>query len=580
MHVICLLFFAAAAATEDMAQKGQQAQAFAQANDLNQASLMYEDILKQPMPDWQQAIVLYNLGTIKILQQQWENALQYFHRMPLNAVSFPLLIRYLYQNEGAAYLGRAWSLAARSPDQDLDQQLDFAIQSLRKFKEAAEMDCRMQRLEEERETLNCQPSWDLAHMLAHVRSQIDEIKQQQRKQLLQNADLSASALLLSNGLEQLLAHLRPFERNKEDLHSTPYRHYFISQASTLLPLWQRADQYAFSPEQLKLKNEAEDAYKAALQALEHGNFSQAIDQFQASLAKIKALSSPSDQERLLMEYRLLLINEIGIERIQELLKQQKQLALEKKEAESLKEANAYLEESLQQLKEKREFLARFFLIAAYISLEDFLNPSSKNEAQKNNPALFLKQALQQAQQTLWLTRLFNLSEQAGQAVHDQQLSILRKRQKTVVEQAPLFIEAVLASEKEHFSNAKDRAHCQEHPWKEALPLFEEGSQAAQQAQALLSASHLDSFQAPLQQEQTVQYWRQALKILENPPSSESQQQQQQQQQQTTPSQPKQSPSSAEKTPKSMNEILRLIQEMQLQDQPQSGEKPLEEQHTW
>lgn len=122
----------------NMHQLSQRAQAFWEAGDYGNASLLYEQLLSHSLPEWQQARLLYNLGTIRLAQHQIPEAIELFQKVHPSQLSLPRFGRDLLLNLGIAYLQHAQAL-----DIPFLQQL-YIEQSLKAFDQAAILDCQTQ----------------------------------------------------------------------------------------------------------------------------------------------------------------------------------------------------------------------------------------------------------------------------------------------------------------------------------------------------------------------------------------------------------------------------------------------------
>jgi tetratricopeptide (TPR) repeat protein len=168
----------------------------------------------------------------------------------------------------------------------------------------------------------------------------------------------------------------------------------------------------------------------------------------------------------------------------------------------------------------------------------------------------LQQALDQANHTL---KLFLTSQATtnDSAKKEQSDPDLKKQQEAVLTQAAAFIPAVLKEQERRFQQATDStSSCQQSPWDQVIPLFDHGYRSAQNADEQLGKTPWNGQVIIAYQEQTIQDWQQALKLLLNPPS----------QNMSAP-------------PQQLMDHLRLTQEMYLEDQAQP-EQQIGELHSW
>lgn len=268
-----------------------------------------------------------------------------------------------------------------------------------------------------------------------------------------------------------------------------------------------------------------------------------------SEASIKQISSIDEAKKyqlplLLFDYQLaLLADKITEKSVQQLLQAQKQLT--DFDQEIIKSANADLEKSLVYLQKNQADQAKFFLLAAFDQIE-VLNP-----LKAEMPADVLSQAWMQAHRAKELTQLSGF-------ISDGQSSILQNAQQKVIKQADDFLPAVLTFEKKAFeSKDKKVQRCQKKPWDQVLPLFDKGYLNAQSALTGINQTQT----ALILQTSTLVHWQEALRLLS----------------QSSQNQPE--PQEANLSQQDIDDLLRRIQEMQAEDQPQ--EKPqYQELHSW
>lgn len=156
--------------------EGRQAMALYAAGGDEQAIAWYEVLLKEEMPPWKKALVVYNIATIRLSQHRWNEALKLYRSIPVESIESPLLVRYMKGNEALAYLGQAQML----PPDNNEMALYLIQQSLWHIAEASRIDCQ---LRERFENLTeCVPSDDLKNMSEKAQKLFDAIKQQSLQQ--------------------------------------------------------------------------------------------------------------------------------------------------------------------------------------------------------------------------------------------------------------------------------------------------------------------------------------------------------------------------------------------------------------
>ncbi len=544
---------------DHVAPASRQALAFFAAKDYGQASAIYEYLLKQELPPWQQAILLYNLGTIKLIQGQWEQADHLFQSISIDTISSLLLLRYLKTNKGLVYLRQTELLPASSRSvEDLEEKIYFLQRSLHEFAEAEKIDCYLQKLEDSIES--CVKPTDLHLFSQQAALAIDQIRQQQRNQLLLGEE---GLIVLTEGLQRLLTSFKMSNRTNWLMHL----------GETLLPLWINLKGKALNALQKQLAEEAEALYMRMLQSLQEKEFNQAFQSLQLALQKLtqlqrKNLNIRQQQiQQALVNYQILFTqNSLSLFSLQALIREVKQLGYLFSEQALFQSIIQDLETSFNQLQTDHETITRFFLFHSFYQFQDLVQSEKKTK----DPKVTLEKALQQAKRALHLNRLAQL-EKINEPIQKQIEDILKKAQLQVLQLVQPFLDNVLTLETEHFRQIGviTSQRCQEKPWDQALPLFEEGYHESSRAWNALSQIPTQPLLAQSQQEQTVKNWQQVLQLME----------QQQKISASAAEEDKQTKEEPPETPAHINDIFNLIQEMDTQDTPIKQEVS-KELHTW
>jgi hypothetical protein len=540
---------------------GQQAEALWEARDYTAASQVYEKLLRRSVPSWQQARLLYNLATIRLAQHQTIDALDLLQRLTPNELSLPSFGRNLFINQAIAYWQYVQTLAATASWSSLAEQALFLEQSLQALKQAEILDCQGQRMEEESSTFTCHP-FSLIGQWSKVASlQLHAVHAQQRQAWMASASLEQLASFLSHFLQELAKRLSDLQNQHETLeHSLAA--YFQHQLTSFFPIWNALQQKQFSPDQKASFDQAVAFYLQAQQALNQFDFAAALKEIRQAIEALDPLKFKKNQalQQAYLNYEIFLLQDsISTSGLQRLVDQFNRLKVSGNPSEQLKSIQAQLETSLMDIQTGHTTEARIFLIAGLSPLESLVQQKS------NSPILILQQALRQAQRAL---QLFLLAQvMAEEPPQNRQIpSILNQQQQAILAQAAPFIPAVLNEQKTRFQQATETASgCQQFPWEQVIPLFDQGWQAAERATQQLGDQNLKPQAVVANQKQTIQAWQQALNLMLHPP----------QQNRPSPS----ATTSSSPMPQNLTETFRLIQEMYLEDQSQPA-KSIEELHSW
>lgn len=481
-------------AQEEINNIGLQAEDFYAARDYDQAAGLYERLLKGSLPDWQRALIMYNLGNVRLAQNQWQEALTLYRAIPLNAISSPLLVQYLAFNQGLAYL-----FLSTAPE-DVEQSLYFLQQSNRLLNQTTQIECLQQKDP-------CVPSERITHALEMVSIQTNQTWKQEREQLAKEGS-NIHQVLLVDGLEHVIEHL---DEAIQSSFKQQYISYSLLAAKQLIPLWKEVNN----------QENALKEFETGMALLEKGDLQESLIDLKKALGLIS--EGQEEIDRLFVHFYLTLTERnLNAEEIENLISGMKNHQIDA--------PIPFAESSLEQLKGGHLAAARFFLLKSFITFEEAIG--KKEEV--NTPILILKRSLRDAKWALQFNRLLQVDK-----VNEKQVDVLKDAQDTVVDESQSFIPTVLEKQKE-------TQQCQAQPWVQAIPLFEKGYEYALMAQRDLLH---DPSSVLVLQEQTITYWKQALNLLERPPSSEGQQRNQ--------------------------ETLRSLEEMEAQDKKPTPQPKLE-----
>lgn len=453
-----LIFFSLACQADEVEEIGRQAAAFFAANDYEKAASLYNQLNNRSLPDWQKAIVLYNLGTVKLTQSQFNEAITHFQRVPPKAISFPSLLISLKMNQGLLFLREA----ASPIYPDLNRQQYLLELGLNFLKEAEQLECQIQHLEG---LPSCLPSDQLTFLLPNSRQQVDVLKQKQYEQNLVNGPPSVEFVVQQKAIQSM-------QQLSKQMASSDFPVDLKASYSNYLDEWKK---------RLTDLPDSDQIAKTHFQPFEI--------QLAQFLIRLEAF-----------------VNDIS--NFQSLKQEWENLKTTIPDADQAASISHYLTLSEEQRNHQHPYLSQLFLTQAIVLIEEILTPKQSNP----EPKQVLKQAIRQAQRALQFQQLalLNDASSAEAAVN----SLLKDQQAKTLTAASLFIPSILKFEKTNFN---DKQQCQDTPWDQAVPLFEKGYSSAQQAEQALRQSSL----ALTQQEQTLVNWQPVLPLLDQTASSHS-----------------------------------------------------------
>ena len=115
--IFCFFLSFKLCSKEQKLHLANQAQIAFFSHDYEKAIFLYQSLLKKKNASWQQAIFLYNLGTIKLAQKNGEAALDNYSFINIDKVKNPLLLRSLFFNQVLAHY--RFSLQLLQPNREI-----------------------------------------------------------------------------------------------------------------------------------------------------------------------------------------------------------------------------------------------------------------------------------------------------------------------------------------------------------------------------------------------------------------------------------------------------------------------------
>lgn len=536
---------------ENLLKEHLKAEAYREAGENAAAIDIYQKLLQFPFSPWQRARLLYNLGTMQLSQQLPFESLSLFEKIDLSQLSLPSFGEYLFRNEGIAYLQYADHLASTEPS-SLNIQAIFIKQSLRFLERAKEIDC--QRQAEERQadfTRPCESSFALKAWTDEARLKLNQVFQKKREDWSNHASVESLSVLLE---EQSVDWMNYFEsvgiQQQSQENTSSYISYFYEQAESLASLWKALQQKEFSLSQKNVFEEALGNYQGALGDLKRNDISASIVKWKQLIANLNDLifHDHTELHKAMLSYERALFEETpSLSTLKKIIEKFEHLKEEKVSMKQLEQIKKLLQRSLEAFENKQPIQAQIFFLAGYSQVASLMKekPGSTIE--------ILQGAIQQANRMLELELLSEMIE--GNRERETLLQVLNLQNHLILTQAALFVPAVLKEQKILFHQGKDQqSRCQEYPWVRVIPLYDRGHRIVQQSEKLLGSFESQKIIALL--EQVILNWQQALYLLLHPPSIDL----------SSASQKK-------------GELIRQIQEMYLQDQPQP-QQISEELHSW
>lgn len=444
------------------------AESYFDAKDFEHAAAEYSGIYDDALPPWERAILLYNIGTARLAQGKWEDALKQFQLAALQNAEMPLLNQRLKSNKALALLMLANARDdeikgnANVTDNDFGEALILYRIALTDMDVAGAADCALARAEG---ALDCPPPIFINEMRAEAK----------------------------NRYAQLLKDYASFNEDAEKL-------------GKMNPL-ERALQHLLVFYKLALANEPLD------------------------LPSLQKLST--EQEAL-----------------------NARLPTDSSTKSDYGHAQYYLALSQDALKDNLQQKARIFLEAARFFISSIAQktaPSKKNIAES-----ILESSIAKEEFSLLINRLL---QQGKQSNFKEANELVQLVQRSVINVADDFLDAAVAQQKKAFAGNGDNS-CQCRPWDEVVPLFNAGFLQALGANEILEKRNITpSVMAAVEQmqESTVNNWKEALAKLRAKPTSEKKTAEEKKSEEEKQNQ------NAESGKQELNNVLRLVQDMENDD---------------
>jgi hypothetical protein len=571
---ICFFFLSKLTAMENLQESMQRGADYFSAKNYVEAANIYQKMLAEDLSAWEKSVVTYNLGTALAAQGKQEEAIEILQALSRDKTSAPLLRYRVLRNLALAnfYQGERLSQVPQTFSSPLQDSYFKALYFFKRFLEkiplVQEAECQLLKISGQDE---CQKAYPLGRAATLSKMVMVDLREKARENLMVQAAPPQSLPWLATGLQLLKQDLNfLLENHLTASLENKYRDLFNRHVMSWLPLWkaltiqlQRDKNFFLLERAAKHFNQiaplisksdftaAEASLEIAMEGLEHFmHLLFAQDSFQENIAsllndfslaalqdplefntllflkqKLDKISLPSEHERL----------KAGMEAIENNL----QASFEQLQLLQDLKAQLYFNESFQQL--------RRVLLILHADIHA-------------RPDLVLEAAIGEQRHALAQARLLaRLQESQAQTAREADLFILSS-QEYLLTFSSYFHQAAYAQQLAKFnaraSSVGREERCQFSPWNEVFPLFQQGNRLAKKIVDLVQASSLDLPQLVKTQEKVLDIWQEAFTKMKEPNKTgkcfmESTLQ----------------TSSLQLFQSSFEEMARLIQQMNTQDQP-------------
>ncbi len=540
-----LLLFSRLEALEEVIL-ARQAEAYFEAGEHDKAKALFEKLKQQKLMTWQQERLLYNLGTIALDQGAYQEALHQYASVRFSPESTPFLSRALKTNMAIIYYRQAL-VHLRRPAltlEDYSRILFLLRESLRHIEEAETAACALQKLEGR---IRCVEEQDLKALRKGVKKEQALTAKRYGEAKILETPVKEGLPYLLYGVNQAQGYIDFLERSSLSGElQEGYVKLFYNALASWLPFWDS------QVEKLADLGTAKEKFIEGLAFLEKNKLPQGRLAFLTSEAVLSSLMKKlwgedplrTVVQKLLVSYKRI-VDQVMPQASMLYLLEAEQLQvrdLMQSGGIKLEEADASaqaLRESLESVRASKKHHARFYLVESQQWMRRLLRKLTPEHSE--DPEGILSGAIEDQEHALSLHHVLRGVEGG----REKPLGILRKAQKLTLETVEPFISAVMLKE---VNDWPEKCQCQ--PWKQALPLFFKGEDAAREAVNLLLGEK-DLYQAMGKQEDALRFWKEALRSMRDPKEEK---------------QPESAPTQEQEKP-SVQEILRMLQNMAKEDKP-------------
>lgn len=535
-----------------------------EARDIRPAEVMFESheyakavgILEQlkttEFKTWQNQTMLFDQGTIYLTESKWDQAIATFLNISEDREMSPVLFSAWKINLGIAFLEKARSLSSLAPP-PYAIILNLQSEAIKAFQFA-----------NSKEMTNTDSSL-LIHLASIVHA---STTQKSLKWTVTESPLQEALSLLLLNLTNLQVQIRFLDREwKLEKLKSEYIQLVLDEQGSWKPIWERENKIdpnfdaKTAGDEHALYQEGYADYLKTLKLLSAGSWSESLQNLEESTQKIIAAmrlqfsKNPSQDllQRLLSHYRRVLNQVQMSEGALMALKNEQAQVEEIFTSNEMKKSMESLVASASSLKERKPAASHFFLENAQEWIHRALF-----ELQEMTPKEILEELISRQ---AFAGRMLLLKMHLGST--EKIPAFWQEAQEDVAVLTSQFLPIVLEKQKHVYRDEKAENRCQAHPWDQVLTNFEEGRLQAKQAQQALAG---DAFKKALTHEgRAIVAWQQALTALQKPVMDSSSPCQAKPQKESQ-GKPEEASTKPEQKPATPNEVLRVLQELNEDDQ--------------
>lgn len=545
------------------------------AEEYTKAQEKYSSLTALKQSEWDSAVASYNLGLSLLAEQKWDEAADTFNSLLEQTPELPDLLQ---RNVTVALVATLGS-EAYEISQQVGQHLGDASDNLEKasallrharrlITHAAALDCKVQA---QKGRSKCLPNKHLNAIASWINQLLVETTAKQSENFIEPSSIY-EALWRLQALWLAIGDKLDVLEKVPSAQVPQYEQVYYQEIFKFTPLLTSTSKLVVVPGVIDPDNqqkaeaaaqEIQGSFKDLLSKLNSQTppheIQQSVQQGQQALESLVESVYGNDQgfrrlNVLISWYeRALRSDQLQAFVVEALIKEQKEIETTLKH-ENLNQANQLATKAQQVIREGDPLQAQLLLEKARQKLRDLILQSTV--VQPKTPLEVLSKAIESQRQAVIMMRLW---ASRRNTLPDVVRDVFLDDQKQVLSVAQPFVESVLKKQTAGFTSNQ----CQKRPWNEVLPLFYEGAHNAETAIQTLSHEKGAVQDILKLEKQALSKYMQAYKVLQEPikagndtcfaPPPPPKKDQPKEEQKPQP------------TPKELEEILRHVQEMEIDD---------------
>ena len=499
----------------------------------------YKNLLDENNPSWEQGIILYNMGTAKLLEENFEESLKEFQKVEFLNPNLTLLQYRVSANKALAHLMYFKKLqeALKSKQNitysDYNEAFNAYNQTMNDIEKAFLKGCF---LEKKIGATSCSHPYLIEKIKGATKQAYSDFLNNFFNYRLKNKAAEENIIALIIGMKSLKEKMFLKDKHTFKKYSKAYSDDYTFLAESFIPLWKiLADTKNdnISLEALKKFKEllalSKKSYLLNIDFIKKDQWEEGDKELDSCLNTLNEAVSVLYSKNLIESYlnRLQItyseallkdplqeaaLNELSFTQ-NELRKLIAKISLEETFKDNFLQGDNYLKLALTAFQQVDPIKSRIYLLGGSFFIETFAKDLSHNLS--TDSSTLLRESIEKESFAILIN---NLSEQIEDKKERIEISkLLTAIQSSAIQSASLFLPNVISLQKKLFGSFALNS-CQCHPYDEVIPLFNEGLIKAKEAFYLLQKDKETNFFIEVidKQKESINYWKEALEKLNQP----------------------------------------------------------------